>query len=92
MAQYRVQGALFEIDRESGPAFTGFIEIDGVKTMLALWPKTSAKGQNYFQIAEDKRKADASNRPKPVSPFKPKPKPPSGGNDPFGDDGDPIPL
>jgi hypothetical protein len=51
----RVSGALFENLRDTGPAFKGFVEIDGVKTQIVLWPKTSAKGQNYLQVAEDKR-------------------------------------
>jgi hypothetical protein len=90
MPEYRVSGALFEVDRQGGPAFTGFIEINGEKTMLALWPKTSAKGQNYFQISEDKKRVDKmANRPKAASPFKPKPSITS--NDPR-DDGEDIPF
>lgn len=54
--KYRVTGALFENEKETGPAFSGFIEIDGVKTAIALWPKTSAKGQNYLQVGEDRKK------------------------------------
>jgi len=53
---YRVKGAFFENMKPTGPAFTGFVEIDGVRTEIALWPKTSQKGTNYFQVSEDKGK------------------------------------
>lgn len=74
MADYRVKGALFENKKDVGPAFTGFVEIDGVRTLLALWPKTSAKGDNYLQVSEDKKKANAGppNAPPAKSPFKPR--------------------
>ncbi len=52
--KYRVSGAFFE-NTKGGPAFSGFVEIDGVKTYLALWPKTSAAGNNYLQVSEDKK-------------------------------------
>ena|SRR5258707_15882206 len=52
--QYRVKGAFFENER-GGPAYTGFVEIDGVKTKLALWAKTSQAGQQYLQVSEDKK-------------------------------------
>lgn len=81
---YRVKGAFFENEKEVGPAFTGFVEIDNVKTMIALWPKTSAAGKNYLQVSEDKKKA-AKATPTPSSPFKPR-KP--AGNDPPGSSGD----
>lgn len=68
MVEYRVKGAFFENTKDTGPAFTGFVEIDGVKTPMALWPKTSAKGENYLQVSEDKKKAAAA--PAPRSPFK----------------------
>jgi len=55
MTEYRIKGAFFENIKDSGPAFTGFVEIDGVKTQMALWPKTSAAGQNYLQVSEDKK-------------------------------------
>ena len=78
--QYRVSGAFFENDRGSGPAFTGFVEIDGVKTHIALWPKTSRAGVNYFQVSEDKKKnqAQQGGGPAPRSPFgqRPSAKPP----------------
>lgn len=61
--QYRVKGAFFESDKPSGPAFTGFVEIDGIKTHIALWPKTSQSGTNYFQVSEDKRKNQAQAQP-----------------------------
>ena len=64
--QYRVRGALFENENPNGPAFRGFIEIDGVKTQITLWPRTSNKGQNYLAVSEDKPKPDA---PRPKSPF-----------------------
>lgn len=51
--KYRVSGAMFE-NTKAGPAYTGFVEIDGVKTNIALWPKRSAKGQDYMQVAENK--------------------------------------
>lgn len=54
MAQYRVSGVLFK-NTGNGPAFTGEIEIEGVKYPLAIWEKTSAKGNTYYQISEDKR-------------------------------------
>jgi len=82
--KYRVSGAFFENDRPNGPAFSGFVEIDGVKTHIALWPKTSAKGDNYFQVTEDRRKNQAQQGgvpggiPAPRSPFgnRPSAKPP----------------
>ena len=92
MTEYRIKGAFFENIKDSGPAFTGFVEIDGVKTQMALWPKTSAAGQNYLQVSEDKKgKRDAarSNSGPPFttsgSPFKSKK---LVGNDP---PGKPIP-
>lgn len=81
MTEYRVKGALFE-NTKGGPAFTGFVEIDGVKTMLALWPKVSAAGNDYLQVSEDKKQQqkydakqgnDAAPRAPAVrSPFQPK--------------------
>ena len=81
--QYRVKGAFFENEKPNGPAFTGFVEIDGVRTEIALWPKTSAKGQNYFQVSEDKRKQQQQATAAPRSPFAkkqvqmPSPRPPN---------------
>lgn len=74
MPDYRVKGAFFENEKDVGPAFTGFVEIEGVKTSIALWPKTSAAGKNYLQVSEDKKKANAgpSNAPPAKSPFKPR--------------------
>jgi len=69
---YRVRGAFFENMKPTGPAFTGFVEIDGVRTEIALWPKTSQKGTNYFQVSEDKGKkkpAQSSFAPAPQSSF-----------------------
>src|SRR6516225_2553783 len=54
----RVTGALFERDNPNGPALSGFIEIEGVKTYIAIWPRTSKAGQGYYGIDEDKRKAE----------------------------------
>lgn len=90
MTEFRVRGAFFESEKDYGPAFTGFVEIDGVKTRLALWPKTSVSGQNYFQVAEDKKKgAPPVNAPPVKSPFKPRGKPaPVQGNDPRDSDMD----
>lgn len=99
MVDYRIKGAFFENEKEVGPAFTGFVEIDGVKTMMALWPKTSAAGKNYLQVSEDKKKG--GTKPAPNSPFKPRqsnPQPNLRGNDPVGredddlDDGSEIPF
>lgn len=56
--QKRVTGALFERDNPNGPALSGFIEIEGVKTYIAIWPRTSKAGQGYYGIDEDKRKAE----------------------------------
>ena len=98
MTEYRIKGAFFENIKDSGPAFTGFVEIDGVKTQMALWPKTSAAGQNYLQVSEDKKgKKAAAPSSGGHSPFKAR-KPI--GNDPPGkpiphdddDDGDMIPF
>jgi hypothetical protein len=71
MVDFRVKGAFFENLKDTGPAFTGFVEIDGVKTQIALWPKTSAKGQNYLQVAEEKKRPAAGSAPA-RSPFKPR--------------------
>ena len=84
MTEYRVKGAFFENIKDSGPAFTGFVEIDGVKTSIALWPKRSAAGANYLQVSEDKKggpkgKAAASGGSSPFKPRKPI------GNDPPGE-------
>jgi len=57
-SKYRVSGAVFEAKGGNGPAFSGFVEIDGIKTHIALWPKTSAAGNDYLSISEDKRAAD----------------------------------
>jgi hypothetical protein len=74
MNDFRIKGAFFENVSDTGPAFTGFVEIDGVKTQIALWPKTSAKGQNYLQVAEDrKRQSERRLAPAPRSPFDRKP-------------------
>jgi hypothetical protein len=89
MNDYRIKGAFFENVKDTGPAFTGFVEIDGVKTSIALWPKTSAKGQNYLQVAEDKKKPVQQSR----SPFRPRQ--PVTGNDPrdgFADDDQDVPF
>ena len=81
---YRVKGAFFENMKPTGPAFTGFVELDPayfqslisaggpVKIEIALWPKTSQKGTNYFQVSEDKGKkkpAQSSFAPAPQSSF-----------------------
>lgn len=60
MPEYRVKGALFENERDTGPAFSGVIEIDNVKTFITCWPKKSAAGKNYLQISEDRKKAASS--------------------------------
>lgn len=93
MDKYRIKGAFFENTKNTGPAFTGFVEIDGVKTLMALWPKTSAKGDNYLQVSEDKKKAmqPASAPPAPRSPFKPRGNDPQGSS-PHNDMDDDIPF
>lgn len=74
--QYRIKGAFFENLKGGGPAFTGFVEIDGVKTQIALWPKTSQAGQRYLQVSEDKKKPMAAGPvPPKAAPFKPRPRP-----------------
>src|SRR6516162_4532497 len=55
--QKRVGGALFERQNPNGPAFSGFVEIDGVKTHIALWSNTSKAGQPYLGVTEDVRAA-----------------------------------
>src|SRR6266576_1491170 len=83
MTEYRIKGAFFENIKDSGPAFTGFVEIDGVKTSIALWPKRSAAGANYLQVSEDKKQSKkAAATSSGGSPFKPR-KPI--GNDPPGE-------
>lgn len=72
--KYRVSGAFFEKGHPNGPAFSGFVEIDGVKTHIALWPETSKSGMNYLSVREDKRKNQAQGAapqggPAPRSPF-----------------------
>jgi len=52
---YRVSGALFAKTAQNGPVYSGVIEIDGVKTAISIWEKTSAAGNQYLQISEDKR-------------------------------------
>jgi hypothetical protein len=98
---FRVKGAFFENDKQTGPAFTGFIEIDGVRTEIALWPKTARSGVNYFQVSEDKKKNPGGSLkttagPATGSPFAKKapPQAPKKPIDPFddGDDGDGIPF
>ena len=69
MNEYRIRGAFFENPKDTGPAMTGFVEIDGVKTYLALWPKVSAKGQNYMGVSEDKKAQPAKQQQQPRSPF-----------------------
>lgn len=99
-SKYRISGALFENQKDRGPAFTGTIEIEGNKYQVALWPKTSAKGTNYLQVSEDKKKPmPTGGGPQSGSPFKPRAQAaasPSANktNSPFedGDDGDSIPF
>lgn len=69
---FRVSGAFFENKKDTGPAFSGFVEIDGVKTNITLWPKTSKAGQNYLQVSEDKKPRTTSGGPQSGSPFKPR--------------------
>jgi hypothetical protein len=66
--KYRVNGALFENENPNGPAFRGFIEIDGKKEQIALWPRTSNAGKNYLSIAEEK-KMQKPAAPASKSPF-----------------------
>ena len=77
--QYRVSGAMFKNTRGAGPEYTGFVEIDGVKTNIALWPKRSAKGDDYLQVGENKPKegyAAPPGNPAMNSPMKPRVAPP----------------
>jgi len=98
MTEYRIKGAFFENIKDSGPAFTGFVEIDGVKTSIALWPKRSAAGANYLQVSEDKKQAKKAAASPAGSPFRPrKPigndppgKPVPDDDDPFGNDSVPF--
>lgn len=53
--KYRISGALFAKTAQNGPVYAGTIEIDGVKHAIAIWEKTSAAGNQYLQISEDKR-------------------------------------
>ena len=64
MVEYRVKGAFFENDKASGPRYTGFVEIDGVRTNIALWPKVSAKGDDYLQVSEKKPMPGAGTAPR----------------------------
>jgi len=93
MPEYRVSGAFFENEKDSGPAFTGFVEIEGVKTAIALWPKTSKAGKNYLQVSEDKKKAAAGGAaPQAKSPFRPRIDPNRGSTYPKSDMDDDIPF
>ncbi len=100
MTEYRVKGAFFENIKDSGPAFTGFVEIDGVKTSIALWPKRSAAGANYLQVSEDKKqsKKAAASSGSPFKPRKPIGNDPPGelprrrDDDPFDNGGEDIPF
>lgn len=56
--KYRVNGAIFQNNKPNGPMYSGVVEIDGVKTYIALWEKRSAAGNDYLQISEDKKAAD----------------------------------
>ncbi len=49
-----IKGALFP--RERGPRYTGIIEIGNEKYQIAVWEKTSAKGNVYLQISEDRKR------------------------------------
>lgn len=82
MPEYRVSGAFFE-NTKGGPKYTGFVEIEGVRTKIALWPKVSAKGDNYLQCSEDKKKDAGPAAGGGGSPFKPRARPIQG-NDPRG--------
>lgn len=81
MVEYRVKGAMFANTKERGPAFSGFVEIDGVKTNIALWPKRSAAGADYLQVSENKKMEQGSSpaprQPQMNSPIRPR-DPPSG--------------
>lgn len=97
--KYRISGALFTKDAPNGPVFAGTIEIDGIKHAISLWEKTSAAGNQYLQVSEDKRgqaKIDAGGGSggsfvPPVNKFKrPAPQAPKPSNDM--DDDDAIPF
>lgn len=51
----KISGAIFPSQYQNGPAYTGILEVDGVKYKIALWSKTSAGGKQYLQISEDKK-------------------------------------
>ena len=80
MDKYRIKGAFFGEHQKHRSSIYWICRNRRVKTLMALWPKTSAKGDNYLQVSEDKKKAmqPASAPPAPRSPFKPR------GNDPQG--------
>lgn len=67
--QYRVSGALFQRDR--GPAFSGFVEIDGVKTYISLWEKVSGSGTTYWQVSEDRKPPGQNQQVQQPSRFPP---------------------
>lgn len=88
----RVNGAIFENTSGRGPAYTGVVEIDGVKTQIALWPKVSQAGKDYLQISEDKKRPQAQGNlaPRPSQGFSPQrpvqPRPAPGKNSDMDDD------
>lgn len=81
--KYRVNGAIFQNEKPNGPAFSGVIEIDGVKTYIALWEKRSAAGKDYLQISEDKKAADRAARNTETAPAASKFKRPAPPNRPM---------
>ena len=66
--KYRVSGALFENERQTGPLYSGFIEIDGVKTQISVWPRTANSGKNFLSISEEKPRVPQQGAPQVRSP------------------------
>ncbi len=94
--QYRISGAIFKNESGRGPEMSGFIEIEGKKENISLWPKRSAKGQDYWQVSENKMQDKNQPSPAPAmnSPMKPRrapdPGPAVGGR--FSDMDDDVPF
>lgn len=74
----RVAGAIFQNTSGRGPEYTGVVEIDGVKTQIALWPKVSQGGKNYLQISEDRKRPQGAGPGAPRPSGSPMPQRPQG--------------
>lgn len=65
MADYDNSGALFVNDKKENdkqPDFTGNITVNGVKSRIAGWKKTSESGKNFIAI----RVSESEQQPKPA--------------------------